>query len=86
MAPPHRHLDFDAGLVSPVAPWTPVTPAGEGHLSMNSHLFDSSFLSDLLAGLVVSGPDPALSGVRDRRRERRPDDAYHNYFKNTTQI
>ena len=39
----HRHIDFDAGLSSPVAPFTPVT-RGERHLSINSHLFDRSFL------------------------------------------
>ena len=114
----HRHLHFDAGLVSPVAPWTP-TPAGEGRLSMNSHLFDwsiffaltgptyspdlsslvtpelalqqgsnkplrwkfSSFISAGQVLVCLRASDPAPSGVRDRHRERRPDDAYRNFFQ-----
>ena len=54
----HRRFDSDAGLASPVAPWTPVTPpaAGEGHLLNLLQIFDWPFLLWQVRATLLSPP------------------------------
>ena len=67
--------DLLAGLV--VSGQTGARPFSKAPTSR----FDGNSVLSFLLDRSWCASGPALSGVRDRRRERRPDDAYHNFLK-----